>query len=137
MAGTDPSTQADAFWHAVQSGLLLLRQCTSCGASFVVPLPTCPSCGRSDLVVTEAVGAGRLYSWVVAHHAFDPGFGDAVPYVAALIELDEGARLYARLVDADEADLKPDLLVRWSATASRAGERPFLAFRPAQLTEEG
>jgi hypothetical protein len=137
MAGTDPSTQADAFWQAVQSGLLLLRHCTSCGASFVVPVPTCPSCGRSDLVATEAVGAGRLYSWVVAHHAFDPAFADAVPYVTALIELDEGARLYARLVDVDETDLKPDLEVRWSAAASRAGDRPFLAFRPAQPSEEG
>ena len=86
--------------------------------------------------MTKARGTGTVYSWVVAHHAFDPVLADAVPYIAALINLDEGARVYARLVDVADRDLVAGLPVQWSASASRVADRPLLVFRPTQPTEQ-
>jgi uncharacterized OB-fold protein len=59
-------------------------------------------------------GRGTLFSWVVVTHAFLPHFGDLVPFVPALVALDEdpAVRLATRIVDTDPASLSFDLPVR-------------------------
>ena len=49
----------------------------------------------------KATGAGRLITWSVVRRAVDPALEDAVPYVIAFVELDEGVRLFTNLVDVD------------------------------------
>jgi len=113
----DPVVDPDAvtFWEGVAAGRLLVPTCLGCGTTFFPPLPCCPNC-QSELVEhVEAAGGGRLYSWVVMRRALDPAYADAVPYVVAAIELDEGARLFARLVNVDIDDpraLRADMAVR-------------------------
>ena len=48
----------------------------------------------------QASGGASLYSWIVIHRAFDPGFADQVPYTLGTVDLDGGGRLVARIVDA-------------------------------------
>ena len=45
-------------------------------------------------------GLGRVHSHVVFHRAFHPAFTHDVPYVVAVIELDEGPRLLSNIVGA-------------------------------------
>jgi uncharacterized OB-fold protein len=54
---------------------------------------------------TSATGLGTVYSFTVAHHAPNPELSASVPYVVALIELDEGPRLVSNVVGVD-----PDLV---------------------------
>ena len=48
-------------------------------------------------------GRGTLFSWVVVTHAFLPQFADMVPFVPALVALDDdpAVRLATRIVDSD------------------------------------
>jgi len=48
-------------------------------------------------------GRGTLFSWVVVTHAFLPQFADLVPFVPALVALDEdpAVRIATRVVDCD------------------------------------
>ena len=48
-------------------------------------------------------GRGTLFSWVVVTHAFLPQFADLVPFVPALVALDEdpAVRIATRVVDSD------------------------------------
>ena len=43
---------------------------------------------------------GTLWSYAVYHRAMNPRFKDQIPYTVALIELDDGPRMYGRLVNA-------------------------------------
>jgi hypothetical protein len=55
-------------------------------------------------------GRGRLFAWTVVRHAFLPQFADEVPYVPALVALDEdpAVRIVSRIVDCDPARLAFD-----------------------------
>ena len=56
-------------------------------------------------------GTGNLFTWTVTHRSFHPMFEAEVPYVAAIVTLDEGPRLLTMLRDVDPADLVAGLRV--------------------------
>jgi uncharacterized OB-fold protein len=57
----------------------------------------CGVCQSIDWDTVDAVGRGRIVTWIVSHHPTEP---DAEPRVVALIELEEGVRLVSNIVDA-------------------------------------
>lgn len=124
---------ARTFWEGVAAGRLLVPSCRDCGKRFFPPLPCCPACRSAAIDALEASGRGRLYSWVVMRRALDPAYAEAVPYVVAAVELDEGARLFARLihVDPDDPDaLEPDMPL--SLRFVEIDGRRMWAFEPAK-----
>src|SRR5439155_403202 len=66
---------------------------------------------------------GRLFTWVRVHRAFLPGYKDRVPFLTALVELEEDARLRlaAFLRDAPPGGLRVGLAVE--VTFERVDER--------------
>ncbi|MBK7948152.1 MAG: OB-fold domain-containing protein [Deltaproteobacteria bacterium] len=133
-----PVVDADAaiFWAGVAEGRLLVPSCRDCGRRFLPPLPCCPACRSEAIEPIEACGRGRLYSWVIMRRALDPAYAEAVPYVVAAVELEEGARIFARLIDVDPED--PAALVAEMPLALRFveidGQRMW-AFAPATSSE--
>lgn len=47
---------------------------------------------------SAARGTGTVYSYSTVYRALVPGFEDDVPYVVAMIELDEGVRLLSQVI---------------------------------------
>ncbi len=47
---------------------------------------------------SAARGTGKVYSHSTVYRALVPGFEDDVPYVVAMIELDEGVRLLSQVI---------------------------------------
>ena len=56
-------------------------------------------------------GRGTIYSFVVFHRVYHPGFAEDVPYVAAVVQLEEGPRLPTLIVDGIEHDVSCDMPV--------------------------
>lgn len=80
------------FWTSGADGVLRIQRCGSCTAYQHPPLPRCAKCG-SEHVAPEAVsGKGRVASYTVNHERWVPGL--EVPFLYAVIELDEQAELY-------------------------------------------
>jgi hypothetical protein len=52
-----------------------------------------------------ATGLGTVYSFTIVRHPANPELAGSVPYVVALIELDEGPRLVSNVVG-----VEPDLV---------------------------
>ena len=71
-----------------------------------------------DLDATS--GRGRIFSYVVYHRVYHPGFADEVPYAVAVIELDEGPRMISNVVgiapDKLVCDMKVEVTYRPSPT---------------------
>jgi uncharacterized OB-fold protein len=98
-------TQDNAFFfEGARRGKLLIQHCTSCGTLRHPPLPACGTCRSFEWDTVEASGRGELYSWVVVHYPQVPAFD--YPLLIGLVELEEGTRLVAELLDADPEQLR-------------------------------
>lgn len=93
---------AAEFWSLVEQGVLAAQRCQPFGHWYFPPTVYCPECGTSDTVLTPTGNRGRIYSWVVAHMAFDPEFAADLPYTIVAVDLDEGARVLGRWVEPSE-----------------------------------
>ncbi|GAA3227837.1 Zn-ribbon domain-containing OB-fold protein [Pseudonocardia petroleophila] len=100
-----PSPVTRPFWEACARHELVLQRCAACSASVFYPRSVCPVCGSSRLGWEAASGTGTLYSYTVARRATHRKLADRVPYVIAIVELDEGPRLTSTVVGTDPDDL--------------------------------
>lgn len=103
-----PNTNALAkvYWDYCRQHELRIQRCKGCGKYRHYPLELCPNCNSFDVEWVKVGGKGIVYSYVVPHRAFHPGFADEVPYVVATVELNEGVRMISRLVDIGPEDVK-------------------------------
>ena len=123
----------DAFWQQCQDGRLRFQQCDRCGAWRFPPRYMCAQCGSPEFTWTPVKGVGSLYSWTITHQALHPAFAGEIPYIAALVELDEGVRMASRLLHCDRSSLQ--LGMRLVLVFRQIGDRFQLpCFRPAGTT---
>lgn len=93
------------FWDAAREGRFLVARCDACGTVHHYPRPFCPSCWSEDVSWQEASGRATVYTWsTVFVNDLNP-FNTRVPYVAAVVELEEGPRVMTEIVDCEPADL--------------------------------
>jgi uncharacterized OB-fold protein len=91
------------FFAAAARDELRISHCAACDRFLWYPEPICATCG-GPLDWVQVSGNGRLFTWVVVQRAFLPAFEPMVPFVTALIALDEdpGVRLCSYLVGVDD-----------------------------------
>lgn len=91
-----------AFYDGLRQHRFLLWRCTKCGASHW-PVCYCQSCGENEAFAEnmrweEASGRGKIFAINRHHMAFHPGFKEDIPYIYALIELDEGPLISSTII---------------------------------------
>jgi len=69
-------------------------------------------CHAAEIEWLPVSGRGHLYSYTVVYHATHAAMADKVPYIAALIELDEGPRVLTNLRNCAEEDARVGMPVR-------------------------
>jgi hypothetical protein len=101
-----PTPDTQAYWDGLREHKLILQRCRVCQRAYFYPRPFCPQldCHSRDVEPFVARGTGSLYSYVINTRPM-PGFEDEVPYVIAVVELDEGPRLMTNLVDVPGDDV--------------------------------
>lgn len=91
----DPETQP--FWDAAADGVLKIQQCTECHHHTFYPRLVCPNC-LSDAMVWQTVsGRASIYSLTVVHRSTQ-AFREELPFVVALVDLEEGPRMMTRIL---------------------------------------
>src|SRR5690242_12608965 len=93
-----PDADTRPYWAAAADGVLLLQRCTACATRRFYPRLLCPECHSDDHTWQEASGRGSVYSYSVVHRAPSPALQGEAPYVVALIDLDEGVRMFSRVL---------------------------------------
>ena len=88
-----PDLETQPFWDGLREGRFLIRHCNTCGEDFFYPRPFCPQCWSADVAWKTASGRATLYTYSIVHQNDLPPFGERVPYVAAIVELEEGPRV--------------------------------------------
>jgi uncharacterized OB-fold protein len=108
-----PDVETRPFWDGCRQGKLLIQRCEACGHVRFPPTHFCPKCHSTDQAWVESSGRGRVFSWIVVRHPVprDIYAGD-VPYVVALITLDEGVRIASNIVGVAPEAVTADMPVR-------------------------
>ena len=97
------------FWAGMAAGELRVWRCGACGLLRHPPGPMCPRCSATRPEYLLASGRGEIYSYVVHHHPPVPG--RELPFVVALVALEEGVRVLGELRDTDPAGVRVGLPV--------------------------
>jgi len=93
-----PQAESDQYWEKAKQGELWLRKCNSCGNPYFYPRDISPCCFARDTEWVQASGKATLYTYGIVHRAPHPGFVDDVPFVTAIVELEEGPRMATNIV---------------------------------------
>jgi len=109
-----PSMSADTafFWEGARRGELLIQRCVACNTLRHPARPMCGACGSLAWDTVRSSGRGEVFSFVVHHHPPVPAF--EIPYVVALIQLEEGTRLVSNVIGIPPEEVRIGLPVEVS-----------------------
>jgi hypothetical protein len=123
------------YWNAAREGRLLIAKCESCGQVHHYPRPFCPHCWSEDVAPVQANGTGTLYTFSTVHVNDLAPFKERLPYVAAIVELDEGPRLMTTIegVEPDRLRIGMTVTATFHPVDDTDPESPYLTvFTPSE-----
>lgn len=130
-----PNPDSKGYWEGAAREELLIRRCTACGKHHFPPRHLCPTCWSDALEWTKSAGKGVVYSFTVMHRAPLPAFAQRVPYVVALIDLDEGPRMMANILGEEALDTRiGDRVIVCFETRAGGSKLPQFMRRAESLT---
>jgi uncharacterized OB-fold protein len=116
----DPTTAP--FWQAAREGKLMLGFCRDTSRHFFPPRGVSPFTLSPNVELAEASGRGVLYSYTVMRMK--------EPYIAAMVELAEGPRIFTNLVQVAPEDVRIGMALRVDFVPTADGP-PVPMFAPA------
>ena len=109
-ADVGPDDLDAPFWDACRRGEFLLHRCGRCGRAYW-PASTCLDHGAEAMGWEPSSGRGVVHTFTVVHHAYEPAYADRVPYVLAVVRLDEGPFFHTNIVGCDPEEVRVDQAV--------------------------
>ena len=102
------------FWEGLTKHEFRLCTCKRCGTSYW-PYTVCIHHADipdfSEMAWSATSGKGQIFAPLIVHKVTDPDYADEVPYVLALVELDEGPLFPTRIIDLAPSEAKVGLRV--------------------------
>lgn len=123
----NPTTQP--YFDGARERKLRMQRCPRDGF-FFYPRSHCPSCLGVDWSWRETSGRGTVHSFTVDRIGHVPALRAVAPFAIAIVELEEGPRLTARLVDVDADRVEVGLTVE--AAYEDVDEMTLVHFRPVR-----
>jgi uncharacterized protein len=99
-----PDAVSGPFWKAAAEGRLLHQRCPACAHRQFYPRAVCTACG-ADPEWAESSGRGTVHTFTVIRQFGGAGFVEELPYVVAMIELEEGVRMLGNVTDCVVTDV--------------------------------
>jgi uncharacterized OB-fold protein len=107
-----PTDATRPYWEGAAQGRLMVQHCAACDRHQFYPRLFCTVCLSDAMQWVESKGQGTVYSYTVNHRGPTPFFKPRTPYVVAMIDLDEGVRMMANILDCDPKAVKIGARVR-------------------------
>jgi uncharacterized OB-fold protein len=103
----EDETTIKNYFKLLNEDKLCAAECTNCNELVLPPRLFCPNCNSKTTNWKQLSGKGTLRSFTVIHIA-GTTYATDVPYIVAIVKLDEGPSICARLLDVDP--LKPETI---------------------------
>lgn len=101
----EPTIETEPYWQGCRDGQLLLQHCAACGQWQFFPRLMCVACGGEQLEWKPASGRGTVETFTVVQVPLTEAYAADLPYVVALIRLEEGPRMMTNLVACEAMDV--------------------------------
>jgi len=102
---------ARPFWEAAKEKRLIIQQCKDCEKHIFYPRIACPHCFSDQVDWVEASGKGNVYSFTVVNNNAPSAFIPDIPYVIAVVKLEEGVQMLSNIVGCDPEAVTCDMPV--------------------------
>ncbi len=102
LPGVDEDTKP--FWDFCKQHELRVQKCLNCGKLHYPVSPICPHCLGMDHEWAKLNGKGTVYSFIIARRSYNPAV--PVPYVVAIIELEDGIRMVSNVVECKPEEVR-------------------------------
>jgi uncharacterized protein len=119
------------FWEYTRQHKLAMQKCKDCGTLIFYPRKFCPECASGNLDWKEMSGKAKLNAYTVTLDGVEPVFAADLPYVLAMVDLDEGIKMMTNIVECkhDELQIGMDLEVTFRDCTA---EITLPVFRPSK-----
>jgi uncharacterized OB-fold protein len=104
--------ESRAYWEGAGRGELVLQRCRTCQVVQHRPRGLCVSCLSDDIEHFVASGRGEVYTYSVVHQNQMSNFRNALPYVVAYVQLEEGPQLLTNIVGCEPDSVSIGMSVR-------------------------
>ena len=131
----DPNPVTRPFWDAAREHRLRLQRSRKTGAYVHYPRAVSPFGADDELTWEDVSGRGHVWSYTVARRATAPQFEADVPYVIAIVELEEGPHMTANISGCDPGSVRVGLPVE-AAFVDVTPEVTLVQFRPRTAPAE-
>jgi uncharacterized OB-fold protein len=94
-------------WRRIRERYNLIGSyCENCKKSFFPKRAICPNCRRNGKLIEKKFSdTGKIYSYTTVYSPAS-GFQDKVPYIIAIVKLDDGPTVIGNVVDADPKEIE-------------------------------
>ncbi len=93
-----PTRETKPYWEGCKKHELRVQQCTACGHHQFYPRLYCTACMSEKVEWVQASGKGKVLSFTVVYRPVTQAFAAEVPYVVALVTLDEGPQMMTNII---------------------------------------
>lgn len=94
------------FWEATARHELRMQKCVHCGHIRYPINIVCTKCLSEETEWVPLSGRGEVYSYIVFHQVYNQNFAEDVPYNVALVQLEEGPRMFSNIVETPNDQVK-------------------------------
>jgi uncharacterized OB-fold protein len=99
------------YWDYCRKHELRMQKCSRCGYIRFPLSVICPECHSMEFAWEKLSGKGKVYSFTIYRVAYHPAFKDDIPYVVAIIQLDEGPRMESNIIGCRVEDVRMEMPV--------------------------
>jgi uncharacterized protein len=101
-----PTRETKPYWEGCKTHELRIQRCAACGHHQFFPRIYCTQCMSDCVEWVKASGRGNVLSYTIVHRPVSPAFVEDIPYIVALVTLDEGPTMMTNLVRCVPEQLK-------------------------------
>lgn len=125
----EPTLETAPYWEACRQHQLQIQRCSACGHRQFFPRIYCAKCFSERIEWIEASGRAKVLSFTIVRRPVSPAFVKEVPYVVALVTLEEGPQMMTNIVECAPEDVTIGMAVEvvfedWTETISIPKFRP-------------
>ena len=93
-----PTHETRPYWEGCKAHELRIQRCGECGNYQFPPRLYCTKCFGERIEWIKASGRAKVLSFTIVRRPVSPAFANDVPYVVALVTLDEGPTLMTNII---------------------------------------
>jgi uncharacterized OB-fold protein len=133
------SMDSKDFYKALESKELIGSRCKECGTSTIPQRPICPKCFSDQTEIIKFSGKGKLVAFTVVSvppvAMAEAGYDSKNPYCSGIIELKEGPRISAQILNVDVRNpesikIGTPMEMTTITRGDEENKKTFLAFQP-------